>query len=165
MQLKKSTALIIAALLLTTVSTVAGFMVSPGGYMAPLASPPLLGATSGINGSVTIGPVYPVCRVGESPTLAPYYNQVQVVITPSSGLALNIPVNWVLEQGCWVRGTFKVALNPGAYSLTLTSCAQPPPALLVSQPIGYGCSQLPKAIILESGSWTQVDIYLDTGIR
>jgi len=40
---KGSTALIVAALLLTTVSTVAGFMVSPGGYLAPLASPPLMG--------------------------------------------------------------------------------------------------------------------------
>ena len=42
---KGSTALIVAALLLTTVSTVAGFMVSPGGYLAPLASPPLMDAT------------------------------------------------------------------------------------------------------------------------
>ena len=45
MRVKSSTSLIVTALVLTAVSTVAGFIVSPGGYLAPLASPPLIGAT------------------------------------------------------------------------------------------------------------------------
>jgi hypothetical protein len=153
-----------AALLLTLVSTAAGFMISPGGYLAPIASPPLLGATSGINGSITIGPLSPlVCRIGESPTLTPYYSNTEVVITPSSGLAQTVPVTWGLFSGCWVQGTFKVALNPGAYSLTVTSCTQY--ALLIWQPYGIGCWDLPKHLIVESGVWTRFHIYLDTGIR
>src|SRR5690348_16559361 len=105
MRVTRSAALILATLLLTTTSTAAGFMFSPGGYFSPIASPSLLGATGGISGTVSIGPVYPVCRVLESPTLAPSYDQVQVVITPSSGLAMYVPVNWVLYSGCWIQGT------------------------------------------------------------
>jgi hypothetical protein len=163
MRVARSTAFILATLLLTTVTTAAGFIFSPGGYFAPIASPSLLGATGGINGTVSIGPVYPVCRVLESPTLAPSYGQVQVVITPSSGLALYVPVNWVLYSGCWVQGTFKIALNPGAYSLTLTSCSQV--HLLIVQPLGFGCSDLPRNVVVESGVWTQVRLAWDTGIR
>ena len=70
---KGSTALIVAALLLTTVSTVAGFMVSPGGYLAPLASPPLMDATGGIIGSISIGNVYPLCSATPTTTPAPSY--------------------------------------------------------------------------------------------
>src|SRR2546425_67505 len=122
MQVTRSSALILAALFLTTVSTVAGFMVSPGGYLSPLASPPLLGASSGITGRVAIGPVYPVCSVLQSTTPAPaYYNQIKVLVTPSSGLPLPVPVNWVLVSYCWVSGIFKISLNPGSYSLTVTS--------------------------------------------
>src|SRR6266568_3628282 len=73
MRVKRSTPLIIAALLLTTVSTVAGFMVSPGGYLAPLASPPLIGATGGIIGSISIGNVCPLCRVPQTCSPAPLY--------------------------------------------------------------------------------------------
>jgi hypothetical protein len=166
MLVKRSTALIAAVLLLTTISTVAGFVVSPGGYLSPLASPPLLGASSGIEGRVTIGPVFPVCSVLQSTTSAPeYYNQIQVLVTPSSGLPLTIPVNWVLVSYCWVTGTFKIALNPGAYSLTLTSCTQVHALGIETYRYGYGCSDLPRTFIVESGAWTQVDISLDTGIR
>src|SRR5712691_86531 len=105
MHVTKSSALILAALLLTSVSAVAGFTVSPGGYLSPLASPALLGASSGITGSIAIGPVYPVCSVLKSTTSAPpYYDQIQVLITPSSGLSLTVPVDWVLVSYCWVGG-------------------------------------------------------------
>ena len=167
MQVTRGSALILAALFLTTVSTVAGFMVSPGGYLSPLTSPSLLGASSGIDGTVTIGPVSPVCSVLKSTTPAPsYYEQIQVIVTLSSGLSLTVPVNWVLVSYCWVHGTFKIALNPGEYSLTMTSCTQVY-ALVYQpyQPYGYGCSNLPRTVMVESGAWTQVDISIDTGIR
>src|SRR5260370_32217661 len=114
MRATRSTALIVAALLLTTVSTFGWFMVSPGGYLAPLASPPLQGATGGIVGSISIGNVAPLCRV--PPTTAPApapYNQIEVVITPSpsSDLSLRVPVNCVLIGGCTVHGTFTFGLN------------------------------------------------------
>jgi len=165
MLVKGSKALIIAALLLTTVSTVAGFTVAPGGYLAPLASPPLIGATGGITGSIWIANVSPLCRVPSTTEPAPpYYNQIEVVIThsPSSDLPLTVPVNWVLIGGCAVHGTFKIGLNPGAYSLTITSC------YLICAAATFlndtTCSGLPKTVIVESGTWTQVEISITTGI-
>jgi len=157
MHMSRSSALILAAVFLTTVSTVAGFMVSPGGYLSHLASPGLLGATSGITGSISIGNIYPVCRADSSTGSAPpYYDQIGVLVTPSSGLPLTVPVTWVLVAGCWVHGTFKIGLNPGVYSLTLTSC--------MSQPSSFGCSEPRRTAIVESGAWTQVDISVTTGI-
>jgi hypothetical protein len=165
MLVKSSTALIIAALLLTTMSTVAGFMVSPGGYLAPLASPPLIGATGGITGSIWIGNVCPLCRVPSTttPCTPSYYNQIELVITPSpsSAFPLTVPVNWVLG-GCVVHGTFKVGLNPGAYSLTIGSCyVTRAAAFFLDHPT---CSGLPKTVIVDSGTWTQVEISITTGI-
>ena len=164
MLVARSSVLTFWVLFLTAASTVAGFMVSPGGYLSPLASPSLLGATGGITGSVPIGPLFPVCRVLESAGSTPsYYNQIQVIVTPSSGLALTVPVNWVTVEGCWASGTFQIGLNPGVYSLTLTSCARLTAS--IQQPIGFGCSDLPRTVIVESSTWTQVDIAIDTGIR
>ena len=165
MPLRRSVALIIAALLLTAISTVTGFMVSPGGYLAPLASPPLIGATGGITGSIWIANVYPVCRVPPATEPAPpYYNQIEVVITPSpsSDLPLTVPVNWVLIGGCAVHGTFKIGLNPGVYSLTITSCYLIRAA--VSLLNDSTCLYLPKTVLVESGTWTQVEISITTGI-
>jgi hypothetical protein len=36
---------------------------------------------------------------------------------------------------------------------------------MISQPIGFGCSDLPRTVIVESGAWTQVDISIGTGIE
>ena len=154
----RSPALILSALILATVSTATGFIVAPGGYLSPLAGPALIGATGGITGSIFIGPISPTCLVYKNSTPVPsYYNQIEAVITPSSGLPATIPVNWVLEGGCWVYGTFKIGLNPGVYSVTLTSC--------LSQPSSFGCSQLPITAIVTSNSWTQVEISVRTGIE
>jgi hypothetical protein len=163
MLVTRSAALVFWVLFLTTASTVAGFMVSPGGYLSALASPSLLGATEGISGSVSIGPIFPICRTLASTAPAPsYYNQIQVLITPSSGLALTIPVNWVIVESCWAHGTFKIALNPGTYSLTITSCNPATPSIYFPS---YGCQDLPRTVIVESGAWTQIEIAIGTGIE
>lgn len=166
MRLTRTTAVIVAALLLTTASTVAGFMISPAGYLAPLASPPLQGATGGIVGSISIGNVAPLCIVPETTAPAPaYYNQIEVVITPSpsSDLPLMVPVNWVLIGGCTVHGNFTVGLNPGAYYVTITSCYTVYSGHYFGPAIRF-CPGLPKTAIVESGAWTQVDISITTGI-
>jgi hypothetical protein len=154
----RSTVLIVAVILLTAVSTGAGFIVSPGGYLSHLAGPPLLGASSGIAGHVSIGPVYPVCRVVASTAPPPvYYNQVQLVVTPSTGLPLTVPLNWVLVNDCYVTAAFKVGLNPGVYSITITSC--------ISQTNSFGCQGVPVAAIVSSNAWTPVEISVNTGIE
>jgi hypothetical protein len=154
----RSSALIVGVLLLTVISTGAGFIVSPGGYLSHLAGPPLLGASGGITGNVSIGPVVPVCRIGVSNAPPPlYYNQVQLLVTPSTGLPLTVPLNWVLVDGCYVNATFKIGLNPGVYSITITSC--------ISQTNNIGCRGVPVTAIVSSSAWTQVEISVDTGIR
>jgi hypothetical protein len=154
----RSSALIIAVLLLTTVSTGAGFIVSPGGYLSHLAGPPLLGASGGITGNVSIGPVAPVCMIGVSNASPPvYYDQVQLLVTPSTGLPLTVPLNWVLVDGCSVNAAFKVGLNPGVYSITITSC--------ISQTNTIGCRGVPVTASVSSNAWTPVEISVDTGIR
>src|SRR2546428_6776835 len=101
MLVTRSAALIFWVVFLTTASTVAGFMVSPGGYLSPLASPSLLGAAGGKKGNGSIGPAFPLCRTFASTVPAPsYYNQIQVLVTPSSGRALTIPVYWVVVGRC-----------------------------------------------------------------
>lgn len=163
MMVERSTALVIAALLVATTSTVTGFMVLPAGNLSHSSSPALQGATAGITGNITIGNVAPLCRVPPSTAPAPSpYNQIEVVITPSSPpyLALTVPVNWALVDGCVVDGTFKIALNPGAYSVTLTSCAGSASTIYPFR----GCSGLPKTVIVEASAWTQVEISVITGI-
>src|SRR6266581_1268275 len=141
MRVRMSTALIIAALLLTIASTVAGFIVSPGGYLAPLCTG------------------YPTTAPAPS-----YYNQIELVITHSSSsdLPLTVPVNWVLVGGCVVKGTFAIGLNPGIYSVTITSCYGIRAAVYL--PYSPLCSGLPKTVIVQSGTWTRVDISITTGI-
>ena len=91
-------------------------------------------------------------------------NQIEAVIipAPSSDLPLTVPVNWVGVGGCVVHGTFKVGLNPGAYSLTIGSC------YLIRAAATFlndtTCSGLPKTVLVESGTWTQVEISITTGI-
>ena len=116
-------------------------------------------------GSISIGNVAPLCRVPTTTAPAPApYNQIEVVITPSpsSDLPLMVPVNWVLIGGCTVQGTFMVGLNPGVYSLTITSCYP----VYSDHYLGFipFCPGLPKTAIVESGAWTQVDISITTGI-
>ena len=162
----RSPALLVSVLILTTVSTTAGFIVSPGGYLSPLASPPLIGATGGINGSIFMGNIYPTCRISPIVSAAPsYYNEIGLVITHSaySDLPLTVPVTWVLLYGCTLRGTFKVGLNPGAYSLTLTSCSGVHMGV-ESSLNGFLCSRFPMIVTVDSGTWTQVTVSITTGI-
>jgi hypothetical protein len=166
MQVSRSVALIVAALLLTTMSTVAGFIMSPRGYLAPLASPPLAGTTGGIVGTISISNVAPLCRAqpaAASASLPPYYGQIEIVITPSSSSdPIMVPVNWVLFYGCILEGPFRIGLNPGVYSLTITSCYEIHAETYPRYPIF--CLDLPKTVIVQPNTWTRVEISLRTGI-
>lgn len=160
-----SRGLVVATICLTCLSTATGFILVPSGYLSPLVGPGLIGATGGITGVVTIGPVNPVCTAYYSYTPVPsYYSQIGAVITPASGLPVTVPVNWILQYGCWVHGTFKTGLNPGAYSVTLTSCQLNNLMIPVSK-MSLGCSKLPITAIVTSNAWTQVVITFPTGIE
>jgi hypothetical protein len=140
-------------------------MISPRGYLAPLASPPLVGATGGIVGNIEISNIAPLClEQSTAASVPPYYSQIEVVITPSSSsdLPIMVPLNWALLYGCIAEGAFTIGLNPGIYSLTITSCYGIRAETYSLYP--FFCSGLPKTVVVQSNIWTHVEISLRTGI-
>ncbi|MDE1852404.1 MAG: hypothetical protein KGI38_01520 [Thaumarchaeota archaeon] len=100
-----------------------------------------------------MGPTQPVCYANATWEPAPSsYDSIGVVITDSSGRTVTCPVNWV-SDGCYVMGSLTATLEPGSYSLNLTSCGW------------MGCrAALPKGFEIYSGTTTSVDVSIFTGI-
>ena len=157
--------IIIIALALTTTTTVTGLLVSPTGYLSPIAWPNRAGPSrgdQGIAGDVSIGPVNPTCYAGpgsiQATAFALSFEQNRILITPRLGLAISVPVNWTLHWGCELTGTFQTSLSPGTYSVDLTSCA-------LATVRSFGCSGLPMTVVVGSGKYTPVNISVSTGIE
>jgi len=157
--------IIIIALALTTTTTVTGLLVSPTGYLSPIAWPNPAGPSrgdQGIAGDVSIGPVNPTCYAGpgsiQATAFALSFEQNRILITPRLGLAISVPVNWTLHWGCELTGTFQTSLSPGTYSVDLTSCA-------LATVRSFGCSGLPMTVVVGSGKYTPVNISVSTGIE
>jgi hypothetical protein len=108
----------------------------------------------GLSVQLSIGPTAPVCRANATVGPAPSpYSSIEVIITPSSGQNLTLPVSW-LSNGCEVSGSLQASLAPGNYQLNLSSC------------IFMGCkSTLPKSFTIFAGQTTDVSVSIDTGIR
>ena len=107
------------------------------------------------NGTISIGPLRPVCLVNSTAGPAPSnIASIQVVATSDSGRTTYLPVDWSLYAQCEARGQFQAALQPGNYTLDLSSCTF------------LGCkNSLPKAFVIEPDRVTIIDISIDTGIR
>src|SRR2546425_5015908 len=82
---------------------------------------------TGIIGNVSIGPIRPVCFVGNGTGPVPYPNDSDaVVVTSQFGERISIPANWSVWGGCELWGSFKAGLGTGKYSLNLFWCSQRP---------------------------------------
>lgn len=102
----------------------------------------------GITGSVTIANVSPVCSItGSAPATGP-----DLVITSSNGRIQVVALNWTLQNRCELIAPFQVTLNPGTYSLNLSSCSY------------MGCRVLPITVVVVPGVFTPVRINIITGI-
>ena len=103
---------------------------------------------------ITIGPIQPICVVGNMGSTPPSsFPDIEVVISSSTGQVVSLPVDWVYD-GCNVTGSVQTALSPGIYSLDLTSCPF------------MGCSRsLPVSFTIMSSQSTSLDVSIDTGIR
>ena len=161
----RSQGIVIIALALTTTTTVTGLLVSPTGYLSPIAWPNPAGPSrrdQGIARNVSIGPVNPTCYVGtgsiQPAAFALSFEQNRILITPRLSLAITVPVNWTLHWGCELTGTFQTSLSPGTYSVDLTSCA-------LATVRSFGCSGLPMTVVVGSGKYTPVNISVSTGIE
>lgn len=102
-----------------------------------------------LTGRVTIGPLRPVERVGETPPPVPpevyAARSINIFATDGATLVVNVKIN--------PNGTYNVNLPPGVYVVNIARTG-----------IDRG-RNLPKTITIESGKTVQLDIDIDTGIR
>ncbi len=128
------------------------FTIGAGGASSTTAGAPLTGS---LDAHFFIGPIQPVCSANSTvgPAPSPYSSIGAVVSTSPSGQASTFPIVWT-SNGCEVSGSFQASLDPGSYSLSLSSCTF------------SGCaSALPRSSLVVSGESTSVDVSIDTGIR
>ncbi len=112
-----------------------------------------------LNGTVEIGPIFPVCRENMTSTTPPSpWMSNQVVLLPQSGSSVYIPIDWVFSEGCGISGRFQATLASGTYRIDLSSC-------ISASARAFGCATLPKTVVISPNSTTSIDISVDTGIR
>jgi len=102
--------------------------------------------TSGIKGTVTIGPTEPVATAGTSSGSKPY--ATRLTIAPTGGLHLKRPER--VESAA--DGTFSADLEPGTYVIEAES-RQSPPTLT------------PLTVKVGENRYTEVQVEFDSGIR
>lgn len=101
---------------------------------------------SGIIGTVMIGPISPVEKVGEI-NVKPYQNAV-IFIMDAAGKQK------IAETTSDQEGRFRVNLAPATYQLL------PQTPKNRSLPIG-----IPKMVVVEAGKFTEITVSYDSGIR
>jgi hypothetical protein len=105
---------------------------------------------SGLYGTVRKGPIMPVCSV-DKPCDAPA--QVTLVFTKTSpdGTVLQPTHKRVFRST--ELGKYKVALDPGYYSVRSTV------------KIGLTKAPKPHEVHVRAGHWDKINLFFDTGIR
>lgn len=97
--------------------------------------------TSGLRGTVTRGPIVPVCAVGK-PCDAPAAKVVLVFRRAGR----------VARTTTDAKGRYRVALAPGTWTISLTRT-------------GIGNTIYPRQARVVAGTFRRVDLSIDTGIR
>lgn len=98
--------------------------------------------TTGITGTITLGPITPVCKIG-TPCDKPY--QGTVIVKTMDGKE----ITQFTSSG---DGLFTVALQPGTYWLTSVNTMARP-------------HMQPQQVVVNNGQLTTLHIQFDTGIR
>ncbi len=104
---------------------------------------------SGLYGTVTKGPITPVCRQGV-PCDAPA--QVTLVFSRSRTTRGGGTFAWKRARSDR-NGRYRIALPPGFYEVRSTV------------KIGMGRLPRPHAVHVRAGHWDRIDLFFDTGIR
>ncbi len=115
-----------------------------GAILVGFASPAVATTGSGLYGKVTRGPIAPVCTVGK-PCSA-----------PAPGITLSFVRNAKtvarVESGRY--GLYRVALAPGIYTVREVAQTTMKPPMVK-----------PLVVRVRVGTWTRLDVTVDTGIR
>lgn len=102
-------------------------------------------AGTGVEGTVTIGPMCPVVQVGQECPDAPYAARLTVLLATGKIVA---------RASAAEDGSYRIALEAGDYLLQ----AEPSDGGPFPASAGYPFSVL-------EGAWTRLDVTLDSGIR
>ncbi len=100
---------------------------------------------TGIKGVVTVGPTCPVEQVGEPPCVAPLAAKLAVTSADDGSVVARVTSG--------EDGTFSVDVPPGDYVIVPEPGGDPFP---VGQPV---------EVSVEAGSYAQVEVSYDSGIR
>lgn len=101
--------------------------------------------SSGVRGTVTIGPTCPVERIPPDPQCADKPYATTFVITSTSGMSAG-----TVTSGA--DGTYKLGLAPGNYVIAL-------------QKSGVMPSMAPQSFTVSANTYTTLNLSLDSGIR
>ena len=99
--------------------------------------------TSGIRGQALAGPQCPV-EIEGSPCPALPWQGTVVAVETASGEKFTVETD--------DQGRFRLALAPGRYEVTISSESSPPFAK-------------PQSVTVEAGTFTEIVVSVDTGIR
>jgi hypothetical protein len=117
-----------------------------GGLLAACGSSTVTAPpNTGIKGVVTIGPTCPVEQVGQPPCVAPLAATLAVTSADDGSVVARVTSS--------DDGTFSVDLPPGDYVIVPEPGGDPFP---VGQPV---------EVSVEAGSYAQVEVSYDSGIR
>jgi len=106
-----------------------------------------------LQGTVSIGPIQPVERPGESPPVSPKVLEARKVIIYNKSKTRVVEALGLTQIGQSAKGSYSIQLKPGEYVVDINH-------------IGIdNSSAVPKRIEIESGQTVIVDIDIDTGIR
>jgi hypothetical protein len=106
-----------------------------------------------LRGTVTIGPIWPVERPGESPPVSPKVFEARKVIVYNKAKTRVVETLGLTQIGQSAKASYNVQLKPGEYIVDINR-------------IGIdSSSDVPRKIEIESNQTVTVDIDIDTGIR
>jgi hypothetical protein len=98
---------------------------------------------SGIRGRALAGPQCPV-EMAESPCPDLPWDGIVVATAVGSGETFTASTD--------ADGRFELSLSPGTYEVTIDAASTPPTAE-------------PQTVTVEEGSFTEIEVFVDTGIR
>ncbi len=108
----------------------------------------------GIVGHVSLGPVAPVCYIGQSSVQPVLPDRTGIVY--GQGINETVSISWKLAN-CSAEGDFQIFLfKAGLYYFTLNGC---------TSSLRIGCTNLPASVQVFARQMAHLNVTVDTGIR
>jgi hypothetical protein len=106
-----------------------------------------------LEGTVSIGPIWPVERPGEKQPVSPQVFETRKVVISNESKSKVIKEVDLIQIGQSARASYSIQLKPGKYIVDINRGGID------------NSSEVPKKIEIQSGQIVIVDIDIDTGIR